>query len=109
MTLGSRALCLLHLTITPWLAIAATLTHDTVPAWATAAMAAASLTPVIAIWRERDLRHERRHVAALIERQIREEYRRNGRPLNQVEQAVFQRLAASVELPGPDEPRSNAT
>ena len=93
MTLGSRVLCLLHLTVAPWLAIVAALTHDTVPAWATAAMAAASLTPVIAIWRERDLRHERRHVAALIERQIREEYRRNGRPLNQLEAAALQDIA----------------
>ena len=104
----NRALCLIYLAVTVWLALCTALTYGTVPAWATVTMTAATLTLIIAIRKETDLRNAREHINNLEELKRREEHRRNGRPLNQVEQAVFQRLAASVELPGPDEPRGAA-
>ena len=89
----NRALCLIYLAVTVWLAICTVLTYGTVPAWATVIMTAATLTLIIAIRKETDLRNAREHINNLEELQRRERDRRNGRPLNQLEAATFQDIA----------------
>ncbi|MGW2209940.1 hypothetical protein [Streptomyces sp. NPDC001781] len=102
MTRTGHTLAALNTLTALWLAYCTARTWGAAPAWATAGMAAGSLLCGIAVTRESVLAHERRLVAALLDRDHRDEQarqrQRNGRPLDAYEEAVFGQLASLLDL-----------
>lgn len=105
MTRGSRALCTLYLTASAWLICCTAHTYGHAPTWYTALNAAGAVVLLIAFVQQLDLREARQHIAALHETAAREHEQRNGRPLNQLEAAMWIGLAAQLT---DDDPRNSA-
>lgn len=101
MSRGSRALCALYLLASAYLAWCTVHTWGRAADWASTLNIAASVVFILSLVRELDLRDARRRNAALAERAAREHKARNGRPLNQLEQAMWVGLAA--QLTGDDQ------
>ena len=106
MSRGSRALSAAYLLAAGYLGWFTIHTWGRSAAWTITLHVAASVLFVIGVLRELDLRDARRHTARLIARQVREEEARNGKPLTQLEAAMWVRLEA--QLAEPDDPRSSA-
>ena len=106
MSRGSRALTAAYLAAAGWLGWCAIHTYGHAAAWTITLHVAASVLFVIGVLRELDLRDARRQTATLIAQQVREEEARNGKPLTQLEAAMWVRLEA--QFAEPDDPRSSA-
>lgn len=106
MSRGSRALTAAYLAAAAWLAWCAIHTYGQAEPWAITLHVAASVLFVIGVLRELDLRDARRQTAALIAWRTRDEEARNGKPLTQLEQAMW--VGLKKQLSEPDDHRDAA-
>lgn len=108
MTRLGYALCTVYTAAFVWLAWQTVVAFNREPLWSTALNVATSFVLVIAFVQQLELADARRELAGHQHQEARRRRVVEGRPLDAHEAAVFNRLAASVNLPGPDEPRSAA-
>jgi low affinity Fe/Cu permease len=102
------ALCTIYTAAFVWLAWQTVTTYGREPLWSTALSVAVSVVLVIAFIQQLELADRDREAARLRQQETRRRLVAEGQPLDAHEAAAFNRLAASVNLPGPDEPRSAA-
>lgn len=106
MSRGSRALSAAYLLAAGYLGWFTIHTWGRSAAWTITLHVAASLLFVIGVLRELDLRDARRQTAALIAWRTRDEEARNGKPLTQLEQAMW--VGLKKQLSEPDDHRDAA-
>ena len=98
MSMGSRAMCGLYIATALWLAWCAVRQYQYGALWAACLFAAASVVVVIGVVRETVLAEERRTIAALQQRSVRDAFNAeprpaDGTPLNAGEQEAWQEIA----------------